>query len=93
MFTILVGGVKILNNNNMCVFHLHYYDLSTPKINDLRRREFDNEIKIVSSENGGLSYQLQDKIVPCIPVSNVYGAQIIIAVSYTHLTLPTICSV
>ena len=42
----------------MCVFHLHYYDLSTPKINDLRRREFDNEIKIVSSENGGLSYQL-----------------------------------
>lgn len=78
MFTILVGGVKILNNSNMCVFHLHYYDLSTPKINDLRRREFDNEIKIVSSENGGLSYQLQDKIVPCIPVSNVYGAQIII---------------
>lgn len=71
-------GVKILNNNNVCVFHLHYYDLSTPKINDLRRREFDNEIKIVSSENGGLSYQLQDKIVPCIPVSNVYGAQIII---------------
>ncbi|SCJ29786.1 Uncharacterised protein [uncultured Bacteroides sp.] len=62
----------------MCVFHLHYYDLSTPKINDLRRREFDNEIKIVSSENGGLSYQLQDKIVSCIPVSNVYGAQIII---------------
>ena len=68
----------MLSNSYACVFHLHYYDLSTPKINDLRRCEFDNEIKIVSSENEGLSYQLQDKIVPCIPVSNVCGAQIMI---------------
>lgn len=68
----------MLSNSYACVCHLHYYDLSTPKINDLRRCEFDNEIKIVSSENEGLSYQLQDKIVPCIPVSNVCGAQIII---------------
>lgn len=45
----LMGG-KISNNNNICVFHLHYYDLSTPKINDLRRAEFDNKVKIVSSK-------------------------------------------
>ena len=63
-------GVEILNNNNICVFHLHYYDLSTPKINDLRRAEFDNKVKIVSP--------LRDKIVPCLPISNVDGAQLII---------------
>ncbi len=41
-------GVEILNNNNICVFHLHYYDLSTPKINDLRRAEFGKQSKIGS---------------------------------------------
>ena len=62
-------GVEILNNNNICVFHLHYYDLSTPKINDLRRAEFDNKVKIVSSKDEGLFYSLRDKIVPCLPIS------------------------
>lgn len=71
-------GVEILNNNNICVFHLHYYDLSTPKINDLRRAEFDNKVKIVSSKDEGLFYSLRDKIVPCLPISNVDGAQLII---------------
>lgn len=71
-------GVKISNNNNICVFHLHYYDLSTPKINDLRRAEFDNKVKIVSSKDEGLFYSLRDKIVPCLPISNVDGAQLII---------------
>ena len=71
-------GVEILNNNNICVFHLHYYDLSTPKINDLRRAEFDNKVKIVSSKDEGLFYSLRDKIVLCLPISNVDGAQLII---------------
>ena len=54
-------GVEILNNNNICVFHLHYYDLSTPKINDLRRAEFDNKVKIVSSKDEGLFYSLRSE--------------------------------
>ena len=57
-------GVEILNNNNICVCHLNYYDLSTPKINDLRRAEFDNKVKIVSSKDEGWIYSMRDKIVP-----------------------------
>lgn len=74
----LLKGNKISNNNNICVFHLHYYDLSTPKINDLRRSEFDNKVKIVPSKEEGLFYSLRDKIVPCLPISYVDGAQLII---------------
>ena len=47
-------------------------------MDDYWRAEFDNKVKIVSSKDEGLFYSLRDKIVPCLPISNVDGAQLII---------------
>lgn len=64
-------GIQVYTVNSIHIFHFHYFDLSTPKENDLRRKEFDYRIELVSSIEGGMQYKLSDGIVPCVETSQI----------------------
>lgn len=82
-------GVHLKTSNSTCVFHFHYFDLANKKENDLRRKEFNLEIKIVSSVEEGLQYCLRDSVVPCIHISKVPRAE---AVKQEYIHDISLCS-
>jgi len=67
----------------------------------LRRRKFLTQLAAISGMGAaflsmqalGLSSTVFAEPAPMLPAKIGYGTHVVISVSYTHLTLPTICSV